>query len=416
MKLHAQYSKATIISSIIVLLIAGIGYYFLLRFVLLEQLDETLKVEEVEILDYVNKNNSLPEATTYKDQRIRFEEVATPAPRHFLTLKLHDDEEDEYELSRQLIFPTQVKGNHYAASVTKSQEETEKLIGLTLLITLGLLLLLGILIFFYNRFLLKRLWRPFYAILSAIKNFNLNAPSAIKMQKASIDEFNEISESVNIMTEKVVRDYVSLKNFTDHASHELQTPLAVVNSRLDVLIQDPGLSEASHHQIQSIYNAVEKMSKICQSLLLLAKIGNNQFNDKELVNMRQLVENKLKELQEWALVGDLTITTELKEFSLPINRQLADILISNLVINALNYSNEKKLVMISLEKNSFTISNYGERALDTRLIFDRFWKSEYSNGTGLGLAIVKQICDLYGFDLSYEYEKGKHYFRVIFQN
>ena len=136
---------------------------------------------------------------------------------------------------------------------------------------------------------------PFRTTLTSIKNFDLDAPSAIKTEKTSIHEFNELNESINMMTEKVVKDYVSLKHFTDHASHEMQTPLAVINSRLDILIQDPGLNEKNLQHLQSIYNAVDKMSKLSQSLLLLTKIDNKQFYENGDVDIRSRVRNKLQE-------------------------------------------------------------------------------------------------------------------------
>ncbi|MEO5564047.1 MAG: HAMP domain-containing sensor histidine kinase, partial [Chitinophagaceae bacterium] len=411
MRLQSQYSKATIFSSITVLVIAGIGYYFLLRYVLEEQLDEALKVEEIEILDYVSKNHSLPEATTYKDQRISFTKITNSVSRHFSTIKSHNPDDDKYELSRQLIFPLEINGEYYAAYVTKSQEEIEELIGLILLVTLGLIVLLGILLFFFNRFLLKRLWRPFYSTLSSIKNFNLNAPSNVSIQTTSIDEFNEMNASVRSMTERVVKDYLSLKNFTDHASHELQTPLAVINSKLDVLIQSPELSETSLNHIQSIYTSVNKMSRLCQSLLLLTKIENNQFSDKSEVNIKEVIENKLRELEEWIQTNSLTTTTTLNKVVVSMNGQLAETLVSNLIVNAIKHSDKNSTIKISTEKNYFLISNRGEKQLDGTLVFDRFWKSEYSEGTGLGLAIVKQICEMYGFEISYTYIEGAHQFR-----
>jgi signal transduction histidine kinase len=243
MKLQAQYNKISIASSIIVLLIAGAGYYFLLHYVLEDQLDETLRVEQVEIQDFIETKHSLPPATTYKDQKIEFKRTDKAFPQSFRTLTLFNAEEKENELSRQLLFTVQVNGQYYTASVTKSQEDTQKIIGVILLITLGLIILLSILLFFANRFLVKRLWKPFQATLSSIKNFDLNAPSAIKTEKTAIHEFNELNENITMMTEKVVKDYLSLKHFTDYASHEMQTPLAVINSKLDILIQEPSLSE-----------------------------------------------------------------------------------------------------------------------------------------------------------------------------
>src|SRR5258706_8013446 len=153
MKLQAQYNKISIASSIFVLLIAGAGYYFLLHYVLEDQLDETLRVEQAEILDFVQTNHSLPPATTYKDQRIEFKKSNNALAQSFRTLMLYNANEKENELSRQLVFTVEVNGQYYVASVTKSQEDTEKIIGVILLITLGLIIILSILLFFANRFL-----------------------------------------------------------------------------------------------------------------------------------------------------------------------------------------------------------------------------------------------------------------------
>ena len=81
MKLQAQYNKISIVSTILVLVIAGAGYYFLLQYVLKEQLDETLRVEQVEIHDFIQTNHSLPPATTYKDQRIEFKRTDKALPQ-----------------------------------------------------------------------------------------------------------------------------------------------------------------------------------------------------------------------------------------------------------------------------------------------------------------------------------------------
>jgi len=413
-KLQAQYNKISIASSILVLLIAGAGYYFLLHYVLEDQLDEALRVEQVEIQDFIQTNHSLPPATTYKDQRIEFKKSDQALPQRFRTFTLYNAEEKESELSRQLVFPVEVNGQHYIASVTKSQEDTEQIIAVILLITLGLIILLSMLLFFANRFLVKKLWEPFQATLSSIKSFDLNAPSAIKTKKTAIHEFNELNENISMMTEKVVKDYLSLKHFIDHASHEMQTPLAVVNSKLDVLIQDPALNEKNLQNLQVIYDAVDKMSKLSQSLLLLARIENNQFSEKQEVNIYLIAKNIIGELDEWISEKSLAVSNEINELKVNMNPQLANMMIINLVINAIRHSRRDERVLLWSDKNIFTISNPGMQALNGDRIFDRFWKSEYSDGTGLGLAIAKQICDHYGFLLQYEFRKETHYFSIIF--
>src|SRR5215510_2988159 len=141
MKLQAQYNKISIASTVLVLLIAGGGYYFLLQYILKDQLDETLRVEQVEIQDFIRTNHSLPPATTYKDQRIEFKKSNKALPQNFRTLMVYHPDEKENELSRQLDFTVEVNGQYYVASVTKSQEATEEIIGVILLVTLGLIIL-----------------------------------------------------------------------------------------------------------------------------------------------------------------------------------------------------------------------------------------------------------------------------------
>ncbi|HKC36612.1 MAG TPA: HAMP domain-containing sensor histidine kinase, partial [Chitinophagaceae bacterium] len=352
MKLQAQYNKISIASSVLVLLIAGAGYYFLLNYVLKDQLDETLRVEQVEIQDFIKTNHLLPPATTYKDQRIEFKKSDKVFPQSFKTLMLYDPEEKEDELSRQLVFTVEVNGQYYVASVTKSQEDTEKIIAVILLVTLGLIILLSMLLFFANRFLVKRLWKPFRTTLSSIRSFDLNAPSAIKTEKTVIHEFNELNENISMMTERVVKDYLSLKHFIDHASHEMQTPLAVVNSKLDILIQDPALNEKNLQDLQVIYDAVDKMSKLSRSLLLLARIENNQFSEKQEVDILTIAKNIIQELDEWIGEKNLTVSNEISELKVNINPQLANTLIANLVINAIKHAARQESIRLWSGKNT----------------------------------------------------------------
>lgn len=414
MKLQTQYTKISIASSIIVLLIAGVGYYFLLHFVLEDQLDDTLRVEQVEIQDFIRTKHSLPPATTYKDQRIEFIKTDKALSPSLQTLMQYNADDNKNELSRQLLFSVNINGQYYTASVTKSQENTEKIVGVILLITLGLILLLGILLFFANRFLVKRLWKPFQTTLSSIKNFDLNAPSAIRSEKTVIHEFNELNENISMMTEKVVKDYLSLKHFTDQASHEMQTPLAVVNSKLDILIQDPALSKKNLEDLQSIYDAVDKMSKLSHSLLLLARIENNQFTEQQELDIKATTGNILLELDEWIKDKSLLVRNEIDELKVVMNRQLGNTLIANLIINAIKHSNRQETIRLWSNEKTFMISNPGNQPLDSNRIFDRFWKSAYSDGTGLGLAIVKHICDHYGFSLQYQFKEQSHYFSIAF--
>lgn len=414
MKLQAQYNRITIFSTFLILLIAAAGYYFLLRYVLTSQLDEALKVEEAEIYDYVKKHDALPAPTVYKDQRISFEQSSKRGQRTFRSLKAFNPDENEKESSRQLLFPVIINNQNYIVSVIKSAEATEYLVWIILFSTVALIVLLTAILFFTNRLLLKKLWQPFRATLSSIKEFNLSAPVDITMQPTKITEFRELNESIRMMAQKVLKDYQSLKNFTDHASHEIQTPLAIINSKLDVLIQAPELSETSMYQIQGIYNAVEKLARLSQSLLLLTRIENNQFSGTQQVSINMLLEEKNLELQEWIQAANLNVSMELDQLDVDINKELAEILISNLFKNAIRHSEVNDKILIRINNNRLILSNAGKTSLNKKRIFDRFYKSDHSEGSGLGLAIVQQICDQYQFILNYDFNEGLHYFTIHF--
>ena len=416
MKLQSQYNRVTIISTLFILLIAAAGYYFLLRYVLISQLDEALKVEEAEIHDHIQQQDSLPASTVYKDQRISFEAATVPIKRSFHSREIVDTIKNEKESARQLVFPVVIRGRYYTASVMISEEATQDLVWIILFSTIALIALLMSILFFTNRLLLKKLWQPFRNTLSTIKEFDLSAPVALDMQPTTITEFRELNESIRMMTQKVLKDYQSLKDFTDHASHEMQTPLAVINSKLDLLIQEPELSEKSLAQVQGVYKAVEKLSRLCQSLLLLARIENNQYAGRQRLLINELVEEKEKEVKEWAGAMNIRIHLQADPLSVVMNYELAGMMVSNLLRNAVRHNEEGGNVFIQTGNEGLVVSNTGKTALDKRKIFDRFYKSDHSEGYGLGLAIVRHICDHYHFDLDYQFREGLHCFTISFAN
>src|SRR5215204_281298 len=171
MKLQTKYNRATITATIMVLIVASIVYYFFIRSALINQVDEALRVEEVEIYHHIKLHNALPAESHFRDQRIDFTEVAVPETRRFVNIKLINPQDNELENSRQLIFPVQVNGKNYTAVVTKSQAEAEHLLLVILAITIVVILLLVAILFVANRILLNKIWRPFHSTLLAMKDF-----------------------------------------------------------------------------------------------------------------------------------------------------------------------------------------------------------------------------------------------------
>jgi signal transduction histidine kinase len=419
MKLFAKYSRVNILASVLALLVGSVGYYFSVRYVLIRQLDDSLKVEEAEILDHVAALDQLPEPSNYKDQQVSYQLATAPVRRRFVHSTRPEPSRKEHkfyqEPYRELIFPVRAKGRLYSVSVMTSEEETENLQELIMLITAGMILLLLGTLFLTNRLLLRRLWRPFYETLDGIRRFHLSTRQPLPVRPTDTEEFRDLNNAVQQMTSKILKDYEMLKNFTDNASHEMQTPLAIINSKLDLLIQDTSLGEKHHQPVQAMYDAIGRLRQLNQSLLLLMKIENNQFGYTEPVDLAVLIKEKLVQLEDPIKSRSLSVHTELDRLQLPVNGYLADILLNNLLINAIRHNLDGGRVEVRLGERSLRVSNTGpELGFDPGTIFNRFTKGTHSGGTGLGLAIVRQICDNYQFPLSYTYKDNMHVIELLF--
>lgn len=415
MKLFVKYNRVNILASILALLLGSIGYYFVIRYTLIHQLDDTLKIEEAEILNFIQTRDRLPEPANYRDQQISFTPVALPVRRRFIDTAWHIPRHHDARPFRQLLFPVTASGQTYTVSVSKSEVETEDLLEWIMLITAAMIGLLLITLFLANRLLLRRIWQPFYDTLENIRRFHLSSRQPLPARDTQIEEFKNLNTAVEQMTQKILKDYEMLKNFADNASHEMQTPLAIINSKLDLMIQDPALAERHLRQLQAMYDAVGRLSKLNQALLLLTKIENNQFHHTDRVDLSSLIEEKLLQLEDLIKERSIAVHTDLDRNTLSMNAYLADILLNNLLGNAIRHNTGNGRLDIRLRAEELLISNTGPALhFEETAVFDRFTKGPHSDGTGLGLAIVRQICDNYGFPLAYVYHDPVHSVSIRF--
>jgi signal transduction histidine kinase len=230
---------------------------------------------------------------------------------------------------------------------------------------------------------------------------------------SKVDEFNELNTSVIKMADRVTNEFNSLKSFTENASHEMQTPLAVINSKLDLLIQHSNESQAE--QLQAIYDSVSRLNKLNRTLLLLTKIDNRLYPMAEEITIKKLLEQKLQQLEDLIQSREITVTTHLENVSLHMNYDLADILLNNLLNNAIKHNLKGGTIECKLTNDHLLITNTGiANSFDEADIFERFQKGAHSDGTDLALAVVKQICVASNFSISYKYEFNLHHIQLYF--
>lgn len=417
MKLSARYNRVNLLTSLIILLITGVIYYIVIHFILLDKLDKDLAVEENEIRQYTKAYQKLPLPASYLDQQVSYKPIHKDSGgvREFSYTTYLNTKENEIEPGRSLVTTVSLQGKIYQITITKSRVESEDLVRIILLITLGVTVVLLLSLILINRFMLNRLWKPFYITLQRMKAFEVAKMDRIKEEPTKIDEFNELNQSVNAMAERVRQDYKELKSFTDNASHEMMTPLAVINSKLDSLLQTESFTEQQGTLLEDIYLATGKLSRLHQSLLLLAKIENNLISDAQEIDFKELIEAKTRQFKELFEKDNLTVTVELEQTEINMSRYLADILLNNLFSNAVRHNRSGGQINIILTRDLLTFSNTGKNIQVQNRLFDRFSKSTESEGMGLGLAITKQICNLYGFKIDYEQIDESHIFTICFK-
>jgi signal transduction histidine kinase len=280
---------------------------------------------------------------------------------------------------------------------------------------LGFVAILGIL----NSQLSKKIWQPFYEMLEMINAYKIDRGENLAFKRTSITEFNALSSAVEKMSEKISQEFSSQKEFTENASHEIQTPLAIVKNKLEVLLQTPSLNEEQMNLINAASLACNRLSKLNEALIILSKIENRQFHTVDNICVNDLIDGQLASLSELIQMRRITIRRLYHDkLSTKMNRYLADILFENLITNSIKHNLTPGFMSISIDSEKIQISNSGEiPKVNPDKLFDRFTKgNQKSKSLGLGLPIIKAICDTYLLPVRYTFEMGIHDISVAFPN
>jgi signal transduction histidine kinase len=419
MKLLNRTIRSYLFYSFLALLITIPLFYFVVRGVLLRSVDRSLRVQMQDIRSNLGSINSASDLAIWAkmDKDIQINEANGYVKDAYYTIyrknpRHHDD--DPY---RELSGSIQVNGKWYQLIISSSLVENEDLLGSILLVQSVLLILLMAGLLWINRSIAKNIWQPFYSTLDRMKKYELNKHNSFGQIPTAVDEFKELQSAIKNLTDRNFIVYQKQKEFTENASHEMQTPLAIFHSKLELLMQTQPLSEEQATLISTMEEVNLRLSKLNKSLLLLSKIDNKQFPQIENISLKEITKSIADQFRPNAELKRIAIEEDfLGSQSIMANKTLLEILISNLLSNAIRYNIEGGELRIKLCENILTIENSGNgERFQGNKIFERFYKSgDYSGSVGLGLAIAKEICDLYKFGLTYE-NKGKfHQFNVRF--
>ena len=316
--------------------------------------------------------------------------------------------------NRVISFEKSIDGLPYRIQILHPLVEDQALLRNFLTYVLGISAVLILLILFSVVMISRRIWSTFYHSLDLIEQFDVRQGKEISFPESRTFEFNQLNKNLQKLTAQVLRDYQNLKEFFEDASHELQTPLAIAQTKLDRLANSPHLQADEIQSLNLAKNSIRKLTHISKDLLMIGKIENHQFGEGNALDLTQLTAEKCLEVAELVELKAVALETDLSgSFMAKMPPNLADILISNLIANSISHNQSGGKIQVKGTSAEIEISNTGsDKALPSPQIFNRFIKDSEGGSSGLGLAIVKRICDGYNLEISYRFADGLHHFTL----
>lgn len=390
--------------------------YFLIHLIINEKVDEILLHESERIKYELKHKGELPKSIYLFDSKTvneNFSELDT-----YSNIDIYDAYSNILTPYRRYEFTAQVNNNKTRISVKHSLLEMNKLIVWISLTTTFIILALVAGLFIINQGIYKWAWKPFFENLSKLTNHEITSKDPISLENSNISEFDELNRIVSTLMKKVRKDFQNLKEFNENISHEIQTPLAIIRNKMVLLLESENFNEKELQWVQTVYQEANKLSKIGKSLTLISRIENQEFARLDSIDLRVTVENIISNMEEMINFKDLKIKMTLNPVKIKCDLILANILLTNLIKNAVQHNQQGGTIDILLTENKLDISNTGEISnVETALLFNRFQRgSTKTESLGLGLAINQKICELYGFKLNYNRHKDKHTFSLYFNN
>jgi signal transduction histidine kinase len=418
MKLLTYTSIWYFVCSLLLFVLAGCSFYYIAQADIQEDFIENLYLEEARIIRLAETNHVPPTSQSIAGEEVLVKDTNELFKEHLQDTVLYNSLEDEMQEYVQLSFAISVEGTNYAVVIRKPYYQSEDLIesivtSFTIVAACIMLMLLLL-----NWWLSKKMWKPFHRTLQAIAMFKLQDTKELMLEKSRILEFNQLNNSALSLTNKAIKDYQNLKEFSENASHELQTPLAIARAKLELLLNQNELNANQYKLIGECQEAINRLSKLNQTLLLLSKIENDQYATDNELEISPTLKNKIDDFRELANLRSIEITSELSVSIVRIHPILADFLMNNLLSNAIRHNHEHGEVKVFIDAMKMVISNTGDKdPLPSNVLFNRFNKKQgATEGLGLGLAITWSICKECGWDIQYEMKDQMHTFTILFKN
>ena len=421
-KLLNKPLKAFTIYALIILLCSIPVYYWVIDSIWLHELDDhnhivkqmvekglsKSEMDEKELDGILHLWNTVQPGTTLT--------LVNTASRPDSLYTVTRNTEEETDRFRGLASYVSLNNKTYFLTIETNVEEADETIAAIALVTFLFFSLLVTGFIFLNKRIAKKIWQPFSDTLSKLQSFDLAKDSQLMLGKSDIEEFQQLNDTLNKLIQKNSAAYNQQKIFIENASHELQTPLAILKSKMDILLQNKDITTEQLQILETIERPMLRMSRINKNLLLLAKIENRQFGEIKPIDIASTLQESIMLVSDYLHDKELVLDNSVQHsFFVSCNNFLLETAINNLLINSIRHTGKGGDIIISLHNQELVFQNTGDTALKSETLFERFGISSAETvNSGLGLAIVKEICNRYKWSINYSFTNNLHSFSIRF--
>lgn len=416
MKLIQKFTLWYLVITFVVLVIGGVFSYYSIK----SEVDhEQVKYLRKNIDFTIRELNRGVIPDSLSQNRMEINELAMSTPRTKLLVtdtlvytRYLRRKEPQLKVSTSEV----INGHHFYISTYGAIVDTSDITNAVVKSISAIFLIMLVVTGLVSILISRKVLLPFNRTLKAMQEFRLQQKKPLRLMSTKTTEFKRLNDFLSQMTDKALKDYQTLKEFTENASHEMQTPLAIIMGKLELLLESE-IDDEQAKLIVSAHDAVEKLSKVGQSLTLITKLDNREFESQETIDFSKVLNDSLYAFQELIEMKSLSLEKDIADnVKVKIHPLLSNILLNNLIGNAIRHNIKDGIIRVKLTPTLLEISNSGDPlTFPAEKMFNRFIKNNQSNeSVGLGLAIVKQICEQSNIDIRYDYQDNMHILRLSF--
>ena len=418
MKLQLKFSLYNAVTKIAIILLLGAAILFSLEKLAYNQLDNRLikkknkiikNLTNSEIDSLLNKQESFTDYNILKEEFIVLTDIPDNQKDSSAVVYTERREiEGDIEVYRILNYKFSYHTNWYNLEIGETMTTLQSIknsIRFYMLVVLVIALLITLVAdYAFSNFLLK----PFYLIIDKKIN-KVDDPLHYNYQNipTSTDDFNILDNSVNTLMRKINTLFALEKQFIANVSHELLTPISILSTRFENMLNTPEIPVEHENKIYASIKTLNRLKVIINSLLLISKVENNQYLKTEEIDLRQELTDIYEDLED--RISDKSINYQIdlrNDYQFIGNKALMHTLLMNVINNAIKYNREGGAITIKgqlkEQKYSLVITDTGlgmSKAL-LKNAFDRFKRGNTEeNGFGLGLAIVQSIASFHKIEI-----------------